>query len=493
MSALPVPPSVSEKPSRPHPNTPYYKRCPPPHITLPLPLFVLAEEAEMQYRLPFQDEKPQRTHWIDNLRTTLTVLFILQHAIVETTTSASSTSPPPFLRSLDLFVVLCKTILPGLFFFVSGYTSALWRTPGSRSRSDGNFIWKRTLRLFLPAVLYGTIGHLMLWMILTKRWPQFFHSPSIGQVGGGGTLVWTFGRLEGPVVYLVFLYILDLVFVCLSPSRPLQPQLPCTPPRKTRGNRHSRSAPPPITITNRQWFLFLAGIIITLSTWTFASASMGWTQKPLSVFPVSIAAYDTISPAAPLQHIVAYIAGIWFFKHPQSMMIPTRPAFAALVAFSTLSLAALHLSCGWHPETPQSFAPNPIGLDTGMNFPTLPYAIWTTCSFVGISLPLISLFAQWNFTRRDWGTISQCSYTCIWVHMIPVIVFSRLVAGDGSRITGEWIGLGRGRWEGFILVAAGSIVSSWGVGLLWNGLVGWSNHRRHTRNESSLDLFYSRV
>ncbi|KAH6903918.1 hypothetical protein BKA70DRAFT_582140 [Coprinopsis sp. MPI-PUGE-AT-0042] len=491
MSVLPVSPSISEKPGRPHPNIPHYKRCPPPHITLPLPLFVLADEAEMQYRLPFQDEKPERTHWVDNLRTTLTVLFILQHAVLETT-SASSTSSPPFPRGLDFFVVLCKTTLPGLFFFTSGYTSALWRSPGSTSRTDGNFIWKRTLRLVLPAVLYGTIGHLMLWMVLTKRWPQFFHSPSIGQVGGGGSLVWTFGRLEGPVVYLVFLYILDVAFVCLSPSRPVAQQLPCTPPRKTRGNRQSRPTPPPTTATNQRWCLSLAGIIVTLSLWTFTTASMGWTQKPLSVFPISIAAYDNMSPTAPLQHVVAYIAGIWFFKHPQSMMVPTRPAFAALVAFSTLSLAALHLSYEWNTETVRSFTASHIAVDTGMSLPTLLYAIWATCSFVGISLPLISLFAQSNWTRRDWGPISRCSYTCIWVHMIPVIIFSRLVAGETSGM-GEWTGFGGGGWEGFVVVAAGSIVSSWGVGLLWNGVIGWSNHRRDRHTTPSLDLFYSRV
>jgi fucose 4-O-acetylase-like acetyltransferase len=102
----------------------------------------------------------RRTHWIDNLRTMLTALFITQHALTEAITATSS-SPRP----LDIFIVLCKTLLPGLFYFVSGYIPSLCRS----SDGGGTFTWKRTIWMLLPALLYGTAGHLMLWMVLTKK------------------------------------------------------------------------------------------------------------------------------------------------------------------------------------------------------------------------------------------------------------------------------------------------------------------------------------
>jgi hypothetical protein len=202
------------------------------------------------------------------------------------------------------------------------------------------------------------------------------------------------------------------------------------------------------------------------------------------------------------------------------MVIPKRRALVAFAVGLSLSLAAqLQFAEGRYP--PQAsfqtfgllYPSSSIEDDTCMG-PVL-YAIWKACSFIGISLPLASLFSQSSFTTRSWGAISLRSYTCVWVHMVPFIVLSRLIIGDHHHgvgllagqaledVTGGTVvwtmgtaaavaeGHDRGTgWDEVVVVGRGSVVSSWCVGLMWSRL--WSNHRQYpvtipTHKPSSVD------
>jgi hypothetical protein len=216
-----------------------------------------------------------------------------------------------------------------------------------------------------------------------------------------------------------------------SQIRPSSGPLHASQEDRARARSPSTNAKPPFTSnTKRRWWYFsLASFTLALTGWKYASTSMGWAQERLSVFPISVAVYDRTPPSAPFQHIVAYVAGVLLFKRPGTMMIPKGRVWVALVVGLSLSLAAqLQFADGGSLEAIfQTFTIQPSLFGAGIN--TIIYAIWTTCSFIGISVPLVSLFSQCSFAARSWGGISGCSYACRWVHMVPVIVLSRLIVG----------------------------------------------------------------
>jgi hypothetical protein len=434
-----------------------------------------------------------RTHFIDNLRTTLTILLIIQHSIIET---ASSSYPYFHSQTLTVFVFMTKTIVVGLFFFVSGYAASISRitssTYYSTGRSDPEYVWRRTVRLLFPGVAYAVLGHVILWMVLTKSWPNFFGSAgSVSTDDGYSTpMAWGFARFEGPVVHILALYAMDMAYVYLRPSkrgviaggvgtRSPRPEdaRPIRAPQPRRNYRLVKIK------SKNDWYTLVGVALGLLSLWTFAVAASGKSEKSLLRLGFNVASYDTVLPSAPFQYILAYMAGIQLYQWQNFMLISSpyaSPAFflALVTSVSSLQLAAkispaieemIHLNTPWpvHP----SF------IDGGFNFHTLFFAVWNACTFFAMAATIVSVYAQWEWTRRDWGLVARHSYIPIWVHMIPVVVFVKLLAADGgwsaSRGASSAPALAEESvaWRCF-LVATGSVICSWFMSLSVVG-AGW--------------------
>ncbi|RXW20056.1 hypothetical protein EST38_g5808 [Candolleomyces aberdarensis] len=396
-----------------------------------------------------------RTHFVDNLRTTLTVLLIIQHSIIET---ASSSYPYFHSQPLTIFVFMTKTIVVGLFFFVSGYAASISRitssTYYSTGRSDPEYVWRRTLRLLFPGVAYAVLGHVILWMILTKSWPNFFGGAgSVSTDDGFSTpTAWGFARFEGPVVHMLALYVMDMAYVFLRPSRrgviaggvsmrsprPDEPKSIRSPPAKKNYRL--------VKIKSKNDWYTLVGVALgLLSLWTFAVAASGKSEKSLLRLGFNVASYDTVLPSAPFQYILAYMAGIQLYQWQNFMLIPspyTFPAFflAVVTSVSSLQLAAkvspalqemIHLNTPWpvHP----SF------IDGGFNFHTLFFAVWNAFLLISTTVRYVLRFV-WDergstrsgeqLQRRATELDHHETKFIVFVVLIPVLVLlSGLFAG----------------------------------------------------------------
>ena len=436
---------------------------------------MLSLDIEQSEESSWVDE--DRIHHIDNLRATLTIILIVQHTLIE---NASAT---PGFQSLPLsaFVFQCKTTIPGLFFFISGYAASIsrenaWLQSGT-GQSDAEFLWRRTKRLFLPAVAYGTYGQATLWTILTKGWPLVFG-------GVGATSDQGFAKLQGPVVYLVFLYAMDVAYVVMQPSRPkatfarLAPSEAVPPPDRPRIFRHF-----PFKVrSTRDWYALSASILCAVTIYTVAAACGGKSDHSFLRLVFELSTYDAIVPAAPFQFILAYMAGTQLYRWQRYMLIPAPFAFPAFVFAIFSSSSFLVVAAMISPpfaeviEITASWRLHRSFINAGVNFHTVFFALWNMYAFFTASATLVSIYAQWDWTRRDWGIVARTSYVPAWFHMIPVVVFTRLLGADfGGRVypttppTAPPDAQQSLEWR-CLLVATGSIICSWFVGLSLAGL-----------------------
>lgn len=445
-----------------------------------------------------------RTHFMDNLRTTVTVLLIVQHAIIET---AASSYPDFHSLTLPVFVTITKTIVVGLFFFISGFAASMSRNSPSSStsyycangRTDAEFIWSRTIRLLLPGIVYGAAGHAVVWMFLTKTWPTFFGAAgSVSTDDGYSTPVaWGFARFEGPVVHILFLYFLDIAYVLLRPTKrhgsiaggvslsPLPRDSRPASPDHPHASKHTKFRMANVK-TPKDWYKLVSVGLGLLILWTFAVAAGGGGEKSLLRFGFNVASYDKVVPSAPFQYILAYMAGTRLYKWQTSILIPHPYTFPALFGSVFASVALLLVALASSPvlrEMNQLNTPWPVHpsfIDGGFNFHAFFFAVWNASTFFTISVSLVSVFAQWEWTRRDWGPVARHSYVPAWLHMIPVVFFVKLLAADGGWSPSKATSPGAAApalthenvvWRCF-LVATGSVICSWFIGLTVAS-VGW--------------------
>ena len=118
-----------------------------------------------------------RVHFLDNLRSVLTVLLIFHHAAIFS--ARDSMGAPPYYRGsnmlpLALFITTNKSFLYQTFFFVSGYSIRL----GLTAKSDSAFFVSRTLKTGLPALIWLLFGrklavHLLLEIFGVRAFGRF--------------------------------------------------------------------------------------------------------------------------------------------------------------------------------------------------------------------------------------------------------------------------------------------------------------------------------
>ncbi|KAJ2925246.1 hypothetical protein H1R20_g11842, partial [Candolleomyces eurysporus] len=199
--------------------------------------------------------------------------------------------------------------------------------------------------------------------------------------------------------------------------------------------------------SKRDWYI-LAGVVLGLiSLWTFAVIAAAESEKSLLRLAFKLAWYDTIVPSAPFQHIFAYMAGTQLRQWDKHMLITRRytlPTTFLTLGFSISSLLlAFQLSPSFREVVQLNISSplHPSFLGGGFNLHTLFFCVWNILTFFGIASSIVSIYARWGWAKRDWGIVARHSYVPAWLHMIPVVMFAKLLAADGDGSELSLVGL----------------------------------------------------
>ena len=324
-----------------------------------------------------------RKDFLDNLRCTLTILLVTHHAIIETAVTSSPSIP------VAIFVTLVKSFLWSMFFFVSGYSTAL--SLGSRT----TFL-KKGLKVNLPALLYAVVGQWAFFTLLSRNWPYIF---------GKGDNPKAYAKLSGPVPYIILLLLFDSIALLLRKS---------TIPARMILNISPKSV------------VFLG--FVTLSSYTFLNAAFIVPNARIQGFS-SYLVYDTPDPSFPISHILAYIAG-WQFRILKRSILSSSSRGATLGLFISLTLSSGSLyfaQMQWPPiarllHLQISNEPQAIFVDGGINLHTLFFSLWASFSLFASPISLISLFSHMDSTSTSWGWLGKKTYVQTYLHMVPILV-----------------------------------------------------------------------
>ncbi|KAF8888179.1 hypothetical protein CPB84DRAFT_1964272 [Gymnopilus junonius] len=393
----------------------------------------------------------RRVHWVDNLRAVLTILLILHHAALET---GRAISPRDYSKveiiPLSLFVAVNKSTLFNLFFFVSGHSASLVL---KSNQSDYAFFQSRTLKVGLPALIYGMIGQVMLYFSLVFSWEDIF---------GSYKALWGFTRLAGPVAYVTILISFDYTYLLIRFIRRC-PGSGSSGGSYRRGiyNKISKILSFPIAIGALVFVVFL---ILTF---------FDCLGVPLSLYPMSIVIpYDIPGPGAPLSFLFAYLTGVHFLTVKSYINDAGFTVNRGYIAF-TISLAASFLALGiaqdlspplWEfINVGRLFNQTPFFVKGGFNPHTIFFAFWTAFMFFIVTILLVYIFAEAPWLDRDLGFWTRHTYPQTYINMIPILIAIFYLRGLHNLVL-KWL-----------LVGTAGVISSWLfvliVAVLWKAAI----------------------
>ncbi|EKX41713.1 hypothetical protein GUITHDRAFT_141716 [Guillardia theta CCMP2712] len=145
------------------------------------------ESREAMVETPVSCSKPPRLHYLDKLRTFLTLLVVVHHCFW-----VVQAGWVPFQRpwqtdnatTVIQYMILAgnQAFFMGLFFFLAGLVTI----PSLKRKGAKVFLKDRFYRLMVPAILYDLIGFPFLWVVVEAAW----NSPMKGSIFSFGK-VWT--------------------------------------------------------------------------------------------------------------------------------------------------------------------------------------------------------------------------------------------------------------------------------------------------------------
>ncbi|KAJ7594768.1 hypothetical protein C8J56DRAFT_927628 [Mycena floridula] len=363
----------------------------------------MAENNERTALLPFLSVT--RVRYIDNLRTLLVGLLIFHDAsLAYGGLGVWPYSSPYYLalssRPIVIFNAINQAFIGGLFFFISGYCSAL----SAETKSNRQFAKDKLVRLGVPALVETIV--LDLFGVLFA-----VYNHDLGKLRD----LYYWRTLRGPVWYLIFLLCLDLIYIFI----------------RSTGSRTGFS------IGSYKSFVTAAFLSLTFIIVCSLSSRIGtfsWIFNP----------FDSGFSTFPFQYVLAYIVGHGYISL-QQYLLPSFPAILLAVSYGTAAAAfwAAMLIFG-------SSSTIIVGrVTTAAIF----FAIFNEMCFYFISTSLLGVFQGSALTRKKWGMIPRYSYAAVLVHPIVVVilqsVFHRWV------ISGTVIAL---------LVGSASVIFSWALG-----------------------------
>jgi len=338
--------------------------------------------------LPFST--PTRKHFLDNLRTTLTVLLVVHHALIETSQSINKASNSSVLA---LLVTSNKAFLWSTFFFISGHATSLslaFRTSNLR------VFTRKAIKVTTPAIIYAVVGQLALLYFLSMHWDYIF---------GKFHDMFAYTRLSGPVAYVLLLFIFDSLAIIIRQFSFPSWLNPNFSPRTT---------------------IFLSFIFLTIFTFLNAAYFVPRISTPSFL---ANRLYDTPTASFPASHIVAYAAGSQFKSLKRTLLSSSfNSALFGLVASITISLVSLSYAQSQWQAIANLIHIQPIGqaspvfIDGGLNAHTVFFSFWSSFTLFAIPISLLSTFYHASFTSRSWGALGRKTYIQTYIHMIPTLV-----------------------------------------------------------------------
>ncbi|KAJ7502824.1 acyltransferase 3 [Mycena galericulata] len=337
-------------------------------------------ESELAALLP-RLIQANRVHFLDNLRSALTVLVVFHHAAlafggVGAWPYLSPYHPSESSHILVTFVAVNQTYFMGMLFFVSGHFSAI----AADHKSWKAFCFAKLKRLGIPVVIYTLLIHPL--VLILVRWSE--HAPIVP------ALLAYWGGLNGargPVWYIATLLFFDLVYIAF---RTCLPAFSFLLPNSI--GRYRATA------------VFCISTVIVTSFFIRMSHPIGRSSPPLG-----------LQLGYAPQYVLAYISGTCLSYIQQYLLVshPTRSLalayLAAVVSLGAIALLAIPLRLPVHRS------------NGGANLMAVLYAIWNELGFYFIGTALFSFFHSSPHTTKKWGSTARYSYGAYLLHP-PVVV-----------------------------------------------------------------------
>ena len=351
--------------------------------------------------------RPSRMHAIDNLRTVLIVLLILEHTVLETVSTAKVTEESKSLTTLTLFVGMTRAHVVGMLFFISGFASRFSMVLNSPNPLF--FLGKKFGRSAIGILACCSIA--LATRYLYSPWPEAtgtFYST----IRGKETLT------TGPMYYIALLLALDTAFAIFR----LLILILFT-------GTFSRK----IITTKARYNIAKYTLLIIVEIWT-SLIGIGCITFP-SRITTFLSNVDAIQPFFPMQYIFSYFAGTLFIDVWRFVLFEVHPKFhrLAFILRIILSTSALYAMLHYYPDPMLRFfslttAPTmTFPSSDGVHFktPLYFYVVWITTTYFIVPTAAVSLFFSTKALKKDWGLVSRTAFVQPFIHMIFVIGTAR--------------------------------------------------------------------
>ncbi|PPR04892.1 hypothetical protein CVT26_012714 [Gymnopilus dilepis] len=362
--------------------------------------------------------RPARIHWLDNLRTCLTILLIFHHTTMEVVQASIvrgyfGSTPKPESVFLSIFLAINKTFLWGLFFFVSGYST---RLAIEEKEYDYKVFASRLLKIGVPAILWIWFARDLLVICLRKIGLKNVFDLQNDYV------VTT--RMVGPVGYVFGLLFLDAVFLL---SRWIGRHFKwldiSSLSKRFASGKRGFIVTALLSIDVVLIFTFLSCLGIHLYIGHFYRAF----SYDIRVYPNSHATY-----------IISYITGVSFPFIKQYLLFDLRHSITSMVNAELLAYLSMGVCQDLMPALGKSMQlrdieyEGPIFFDPGFNLHTAFYVFWTAFVFYMLSLSTLSVFSQTPLMKKDWGMWTRHTYPQTYIHILPITLVLHFLPSTGA-------------------------------------------------------------
>ncbi|RBQ17608.1 acyltransferase [Spongiactinospora rosea] len=354
-----------------------------------------------------------RLHYIDNLRTALTVLVVLHHVAVtygnipawyhfEPARDASGVA-------LDIFVAVNQAFFMGFFFLIAGMF-----TPGAHDRKGGRgFLRDRLIRLGIPLLVY---------LLVLRPLAVFGSYDAVAAAAGRTDLpYWMFYLVTwdpGPMWFVEVLLLFAAVYA-LYRRRASGPPAPAATP-----------APPPL----RAVVWFTAGLAAVTFLWRLV--------VPVGLY---IPVIGLPTPSHLPQYAALFAVGVMAHRRGWAQALPARARRAGFAAAGVSTLLLLPVV---------ALAPQ------GGLAQTLAQSVWEAVFAVGVIVGLLTLFRdRYAGQGRAAGFLSGHAFTVYIIHPVVLVAISTAVAGLHAAAIVK-----------FALVAVIALPVCWGLAYLIKSL-----------------------
>ncbi|MCL2661519.1 MAG: acyltransferase [Acidobacteriaceae bacterium] len=332
-----------------------------------------------------------REHYIDHLRTVLTVQVIVFHCAITYGSFGGwfyhEVKPSDSLSStlLSLFVLTGQSYFMGFFFLLAGYF-----TPSSLERKGyARFLADRFLRLGLPLLAFGfLLGPLTIAMSSAARGDGFLHTLAVlwqGKDFDNGPLWFTQALLIFCVVYCVWRAI--------------------TYPPLTLAARSQRPIP------KAGWWLVSAitvGIAAVLLRIGYPAGE--------TVFGLQLGFFSS--------YIFLFALGIAAWRHDWLQQLTWQRARWWILCLPLLwVLMPIHLSLD---HTPDTFAA--VSFTHGISWAAIFWAMWEPFVAWGFIAAFLLLFRHYVNTKTPfWSWLDRRAYTAYIIHPVVLVGIALLL------------------------------------------------------------------